>query len=135
MNSEQTPIEAFHEKIVIETFSSNMSDDEAFFVFALLHMYRIGFADTTKIAGLSAPDTEFVYPISQRGAAHALAVLWNQYDDERGDYMYWYRKWNTVWEGYSHFEHLTHEEQDKLAILKQQLEHHPLVKYIELENE
>ena len=126
MNDEDylTPLYLFHERIVLETFPDGISEEDAFYLFALFHTWKL------RLAGpviLDEPELRELQPLSQKNAACALALLWPK-DDRRSHYEYWYWMWNCDWNGYEHLLMLSDAEKSALQQMKSKLEGHFLVR-------
>jgi hypothetical protein len=123
-----TTIHDLHGRLLRDTFGRDLSDHDAFLIFALFHHYQVELEGPflTDRPGLGAGDR--IQADTQRGCAAALASLWSGCDDERGDYVYWYRRWNGDWGSYGHAEHLSAEEATRLRVLIAELERHRFVR-------
>ncbi len=123
-----TTIYEFHGQILRDTFGCDLTDSDAFLLFALFHHYQIELsgAVVTDRPNLKAGDR--IHAHTQRGCAAALASIWLASEDERADCMYWYRRWNGDWGSYGHAENLNNKESDGLRSLIQKLERHPYVR-------
>ena len=123
-NDYLTPLYLFHERIVLELFPDGITEEEAFYLYALLHCWTI------RLAGpviLDEPDIRELEPLNQKNAACALALLWPK-EDRRSHYEYWYWMWNCDWNGYEHLLMLTAEEKHALDAMKRKIEGHAFVK-------
>ena len=69
----------------VENFPVN--DTDGLMWMALFHLHRVFLREP--IAGVRE-----IGPLSQRGAAMAIADSWADAEDERSTYMYWYRRYN-----------------------------------------
>jgi hypothetical protein len=132
MTAHMPTFQQFHERLIADTFPQRLTDDDAFFVFAILHSY-VTFLTGPVLS--DAPECQKLFATTQRGAAEALTVLWHGSDDERAQSSYWYWKWNTDWEGYSHLENLSPLEKARMRNLKQRIEEHPFVARLEPEDD
>jgi hypothetical protein len=124
MRQQAPTLNSFHNRLIEECFSTEISDSEAFLLFVILHNYVICFP-----GGLlrDAPHLTQLLAETQRGASEALAYLWRNTKDERRDYAYWYWRWNTDWKSYAHAENLSFDEQQTLNKLLAKLREHPWV--------
>ncbi|MDX2242408.1 MAG: hypothetical protein NW224_17115 [Leptolyngbyaceae cyanobacterium bins.302] len=124
------PFNDHYEQVIVETFlESDLSDNDYFLLFCLLHEYE--FRQTSNVK---------VYGLTQRGASAILAALWSatHFKDEipdkkknpESDYTHWYWKWNTDWGQYEHSKNLNAAEIASLDKLKSQILEHGLIKLI-----
>jgi hypothetical protein len=114
----------FHNLLIEECFSTDISDEEAFLLFVVLHLYAIRIPE-----GLLSdrPESTKWHGLTQRGASASLAYLWRNTNDERREDMYWYWRWNKEWNEYAHAENLSQAEQEALSKIISKLCEHPWV--------
>jgi hypothetical protein len=109
MGQKALTINTFHGRLIQACFSPDISDEEAFLVFIILHLYAIQIPegllrDRPKITELAA--------LTQRGASESLAQLWHGTNDERSHYSYWYWRWNGEWGAYGLAENLSQNQKE-----------------------
>ena len=106
------------------TFDTSLSDRECFLLFGILHNCSMGFTERGNWA-----------PLTQRGAASALASIWTGIDQEKADYVYWYSRWLLCWGGPSAFGKLEGDELELLDNIRARLQSHSSVEYVTPEAE
>src|SRR5216683_865871 len=78
--------------------NGRLTEDDALNWMILLHTHQIHLQPGT-LADLSANGGSGEGPVlaaeTQRGAAEVIASLWPDRADERANYVYWYRQYNT----------------------------------------
>lgn len=121
-----------HSRIVSEQFlSQSLSDADYFLIFCLLHCYSLKLSPTCFID--EQPETREIHGLTQRGASEELKILWNlQNSGDETKSVDWYRKWNTEWNGYVHFDNLSLVERYRLNELKTMFESSELIEELVL---
>jgi hypothetical protein len=117
-------------RLVRDTFGRRLTDADAFLVFVLFHTHRVVLSAPVLT---DRPGVREVFPYTQRGVSEALASAWAGTADGRADLYYWYFRWNGEWGSYEHASHLSPDEQQRLGELRAELEKHPFVDRLELE--
>src|SRR5262245_49611060 len=123
-----TTILGLHGRLLRDTFGCNISDQDAFLLFTLFHMFQVELAGPVLTDRRQLGAGSRVCAITQRHCSQALASVWRGSGDPRGHYTYWYLRWNGEWGSYGHAENLSEEEQIRLRELTEKLEAHPFVR-------
>lgn len=123
-----TTIEDFTGRLLRDTFGCDLSDRDAFLLFAILHYYQIELSGAVITNRPNLTTGDRLHADTQRGCAEALASLWRGSGDERCDYAHWYWRWNTDWGAEGHAENLSVDERTRLGELMAMLKRHPFVR-------
>jgi hypothetical protein len=129
-----TTIYDFHGRLLRDTFGRDISDQDAFLLFTLFHLYQIELASPVLTDRPQLAEGDRVAALTQRHCSQALASVWAGSREQRADYTYWYWRWNGEWGSYAHAESLTEEERTRLRDLTAKLEEHPFVRRFVPEN-
>jgi hypothetical protein len=90
---EPITIEDLQGRILRDTFGQDLSDLDAFLLFAILHHYQIELDGSFLADRPHLKAGDLIHADTQRGCAAALASIWENSDDERSNYAYWYWRW------------------------------------------
>ena len=130
--SQLPTFEQLHFQIARQCFPNGIEQDDAFIVFGIFYNYRIVLSGAVI---RDKPGCRIVHAVTQRYAGAIVATLRQPNEGSQNDYIEWYWKWNTEWNGDYHFSHLSADEHVNLLRVISLIEHHPFVDRLELDDE
>ena len=88
MKTKTIPVMQTFEELLGTILKQPFSEEDALVWMILLHTHQIYLQDRSR------PETHLA-ALTQRGAAEVVAHFWPDRSDERSNYWYWYRLYNT----------------------------------------
>ena len=119
------PVADFHARVVCDTFPKGLSEPGSLLLFSILHAYQVEVSGPVLSDCPAVGAGSLIPAITQRHCGAVVAALWPG-DDSRGEYTYWYQRWQE-WGSYPRFEQLTPPERARMRWLINRLERHPFV--------